>query len=110
VKVRASGKDREEMKRMATSSAGASSTSRTRATRSSSPAPAEKLDAFLEIEEAKRILEAVRTGASGIGRGRSHSAGVAVALNGHGARSRGPGQTSGPDGLHDHGSTWGELT
>ena len=38
VKVRAVGKEREEMKRMATSSVAASSTSPTRATPSSSPA------------------------------------------------------------------------
>ncbi len=69
VKVRASGKDREEMKRMADIFRGriidvADLTYTIELTGTGS-----KLDAFLEALDDSAILETVRTGASGIGRG-----------------------------------------
>ena len=69
VKVRASGKDREEMKRMADIFRGriidvADLTYTIELTGTGS-----KLDAFLEALDNSAILETVRTGASGIGRG-----------------------------------------
>jgi acetolactate synthase-1/3 small subunit len=69
VKVRASGKDREEMKRMADIFRGriidvADLTYTIELTGTGS-----KLDAFLEALDENAILETVRTGASGIGRG-----------------------------------------
>ncbi|NWG39483.1 MAG: acetolactate synthase small subunit [Hydrogenophilaceae bacterium] len=69
VKVRASGKDREEMKRMADIFRGriidvADLTYTIELTGTGS-----KLDAFLEALDDSVILETVRTGASGIGRG-----------------------------------------
>ena len=69
VKVRASGKDREEMKRMADIFRGriidvADMTYTIELTGTGS-----KLDAFLEALDDSAILETVRTGASGIGRG-----------------------------------------
>lgn len=69
VKVRASGKDREEMKRMADIFRGriidvADMTYTIELTGTGS-----KLDAFLEAIDDSAILETVRTGASGIGRG-----------------------------------------
>jgi acetolactate synthase-1/3 small subunit len=69
VKVRASGKDREEMKRMADIFRGriidvADMTYTIELTGTGS-----KLDAFLEAIDDSVILETVRTGASGIGRG-----------------------------------------
>jgi acetolactate synthase-1/3 small subunit len=69
VKVRASGKDREEMKRMADIFRGriidvADMTYTIELTGTGS-----KLDAFLEALDDGAILETVRTGASGIGRG-----------------------------------------
>lgn len=69
VKVRASGKDREDMKRMADIFRGriidvANQTYTIELTGTGS-----KLDAFLHAIEPSAILETVRTGASGIGRG-----------------------------------------
>jgi acetolactate synthase I/III small subunit len=69
VKVRASGKEREEMKRMADIFRGriidvADLTYTVELTGTGS-----KLDAFLEAIGDSTILETVRTGASGIGRG-----------------------------------------
>ena len=69
VKVRATGKDREEMKRMADIYRGriidvTDSTYVIELTGSGS-----KLDSFIEAIDADLILETVRTGVSGIGRG-----------------------------------------
>ncbi len=69
VKVRASGKDREEMKRIADIFRGriidvTDSTYVIELTGNGS-----KLDAFLEAIDRSLILETVRTGVSGIGRG-----------------------------------------
>ena len=69
IKVRATGKDREEMKRMADIYRGriidvTESTYVIELTGSGS-----KLDSFIEAIEADLILETVRTGVSGIGRG-----------------------------------------
>lgn len=69
IKVRATGKDREEMKRMADIYRGriidvTDSTYVIELTGSGS-----KLDSFIEAIDADLILEAVRTGVSGIGRG-----------------------------------------
>ena len=69
VKVRAAGKDREEMKRMADIFRGriidvTDSTYVIELTGNGS-----KLDAFLEAIDRALILETVRTGVSGIGRG-----------------------------------------
>ena len=69
IKVRAAGKDREEMKRMADISRGriidvTDSTYVIELTGSGS-----KLDSFIQAIDADLILETVRTGVSGIGRG-----------------------------------------
>jgi acetolactate synthase I/III small subunit len=69
VKVRAAGKEREEMKRMADIFRGriidvADQTFTIELTGAGS-----KLDAFLQAIDDSAILETVRTGASGIGRG-----------------------------------------
>ena len=69
IKVRATGKDREEMKRMADIYRGriidvTDSTYVIELTGSGS-----KLESFIEAIEADLILETVRTGVSGIGRG-----------------------------------------
>ena len=69
IKVRASGKDREEMKRMADIYRGriidvTDSTYVIELTGSGS-----KLDSFIQAIDADLILETVRTGVSGIGRG-----------------------------------------
>lgn len=69
IKVRATGKDREEMKRMAEIYRGriidvTDSTYVIELTGSGS-----KLDSFIQAIEASLILETVRTGVSGIGRG-----------------------------------------
>lgn len=69
IKVRATGKDREEMKRMADIYRGriidvTESTYVVELTGSGS-----KLDSFIEAIDADLILETVRTGVSGIGRG-----------------------------------------
>ncbi len=69
IKVRASGKDREEMKRMADIFRGrivdvTESTYVIELTGTGS-----KLDSFIQAIDSDLILETVRTGASGIGRG-----------------------------------------
>ena len=69
IKVRANGKDREEMKRMADIFRGriidvTESTYVVELTGSGS-----KLDSFIQAIDADLILETVRTGVSGIGRG-----------------------------------------
>ncbi len=69
IKVRATGKDREEMKRMADIFRGriidvTETTYVIELTGSGS-----KLDSFIQAIDADRILETVRTGVSGIGRG-----------------------------------------
>ena len=69
IKVRASGKDREEMKRMADIFRGriidvTETTYVVELTGSGS-----KLDSFIQAIDADLILETVRTGVSGIGRG-----------------------------------------
>ena len=69
IKVRAAGKDREEMKRMADIYRGriidvTASTYVIELTGSGS-----KLDSFIQAIDADLILETVRTGVSGIGRG-----------------------------------------
>ena len=69
VKVRAVGKEREEMKRMADIFRGRVIDVTDRATPSNSPATRAKNDAFLQAIDRSAILETVRTGASGIGRG-----------------------------------------
>ena len=69
VKVRASGKDREEMKRMADIFRGRIVDVTDKAYTIELTGTGSKLDAFLEALEQGVILETVRTGASGIGRG-----------------------------------------
>ena len=69
IKVRATGKDREEMKRMAEIFRGriidvTESTYVVELT-----GPSEKLDAFIGAIDGSMILETVRTGVCGIGRG-----------------------------------------
>ena len=69
IKVRATGKDREEMKRMAEIFRGriidvTDSTYTVELT-----GPSEKLDAFIQAIDSGLILETVRTGVCGIGRG-----------------------------------------
>jgi acetolactate synthase I/III small subunit len=69
IKVRAAGKDREEMKRMAEIFRGriidvTESTYVVELT-----GPGAKLDAFIQALDGSLILETVRTGVSGIGRG-----------------------------------------
>jgi acetolactate synthase-1/3 small subunit len=69
IKVRASGKDREEMKRLSDIFRGrvidvTESTYTIELT-----GDAAKLDAFIQVIEPSAILETVRSGASGIGRG-----------------------------------------
>ena len=69
IKVRATGKDREEMKRMAEIFRGriidvTESTYVVELT-----GPSEKLDAFIQAIDKGLILETVRTGVCGIGRG-----------------------------------------
>jgi len=69
IKVRATGKDREEMKRMAEIFRGriidvTDSTYVVELT-----GPSEKLDAFIQALDSGLILETVRTGVCGIGRG-----------------------------------------
>ena len=69
IKVRAVGKDRDEMKRMAAIFRGrvVDVTEKTYTIELTGDAP--KLDAFLLAIERSAILETVRTGTSGIGRG-----------------------------------------
>ena len=69
IKVRATGKEREEMKRMSEIFRGriidvTESTYTIELTGTGA-----KLDAFIQALERSAILETVRTGASGIGRG-----------------------------------------
>ena len=69
VKVRASGKDREEMKRMVDIFRGRIIDVTDKTYTIELTGTGEKLDAFLQGLERGAILETVRTGASGIGRG-----------------------------------------
>ena len=69
VKVRAVGKEREEMKRMADIFRGRIIDVTEKSYTIELTGDAGKLDAFLEAIERSAILETVRTGASGIGRG-----------------------------------------
>jgi acetolactate synthase-1/3 small subunit len=69
VKVRASGKDREEMKRMAEIFRGRIVDVTDRTYTIELTGTGQKLDAFLEALDDGVVLETVRTGASGIGRG-----------------------------------------
>jgi acetolactate synthase-1/3 small subunit len=69
VKVRAAGKDREEMKRMADIFRGRIIDVTDKSYTIELTGPGDKLDAFLNALERGSILETVRTGASGIGRG-----------------------------------------
>ena len=69
VKIRAAGKDREEMKRMADIFRGRIIDVTDKAYTVELTGPGSKLDAFLQALEPGSILETVRTGASGIGRG-----------------------------------------
>ncbi|MDR0250125.1 MAG: acetolactate synthase small subunit [Burkholderiales bacterium] len=68
-KVRASGKDREEMKRMADIFRGSIIDVTEKSYTIELTGTSEKLDAFLQTLEPGVLLETVRTGASGIGRG-----------------------------------------
>ena len=69
VKVRAAGKDRDEMKRLADIFRGRILDVTEKSYTIELTGPGEKLDAFLQALEPGMILETVRTGASGIGRG-----------------------------------------
>ena len=69
VKVRASGKDRDEMKRMAEIFRGRIIAVTDKSYTIELTGTGSKLDAFLNAIERGVILETVRTGASGIGRG-----------------------------------------
>ncbi len=69
VKVRAGGKDREEMKRTADIFRGRIIDVTDKSYTIELTGPTEKLDAFLEALDRSEILETVRTGVSGIGRG-----------------------------------------
>ncbi len=69
VKVRAEGKDREELKRTADIFRGRIIDVTDRTYTIELTGPRDKLDAFLEAIDRSQILETVRTGASGIGRG-----------------------------------------
>ncbi len=69
VKVRASGKDREEMKRMADIFRGRIIDVTDKAYTIELTGTGAKLDAFLNALDRSVIVETVRTGASGIGRG-----------------------------------------
>jgi acetolactate synthase I/III small subunit len=69
VKVRAAGKDREEMKRMAEIFRGRIIDVTDKSYTIELTGEGSKLDAFLQAVEPGLILETVRTGASGIGRG-----------------------------------------
>jgi acetolactate synthase-1/3 small subunit len=68
-KVRATGKDREEMKRIADIFRGRIIDVTDKAYTIELTGTGAKLDAFLEALDEGAILETVRTGASGIGRG-----------------------------------------
>ena len=69
VKVRAAGKDREEMKRLADIFRGRILDVTDKSYTIELTGTGSKLDAFLQSIEPGVILETVRTGASGIGRG-----------------------------------------
>ena len=69
VKVRASGKEREEMKRMAEIFRGRIIDVTDKAYTIELTGDVAKLDAFIEGIDRSLILETVRTGVSGIGRG-----------------------------------------
>ena len=69
VKVRAAGKDREEMNRMAEIFRGRIIDVTDKSYTIELTGTCSKLDAFLNAIERSAILETVRTGASGIGRG-----------------------------------------
>ena len=69
VKVKAAGKDREEMKRMADIFRGRIIDVTEKTYTIELTGTCAKLDAFLLALEGGSILETVRTGASGIGRG-----------------------------------------
>lgn len=69
VKVRAAGKDREEMKRMADIFRGRIIDVTDKTYTIELTGTGQKLDAFIEALEEGTVLETVRTGASGIGRG-----------------------------------------
>ena len=69
VKVRASGKDREEMKRLADIFRGRILDVTDKSYTIELTGTGSKIDAFLQAIEPGVILETVRTGASGIGRG-----------------------------------------
>ncbi len=69
VKVRAAGKDREEMKRTADIFRGRIIDVTEKSYTIELTGDGQKLDAFLNAIERAAILETVRTGASGIGRG-----------------------------------------
>ena len=69
VKVRAAGKDRDEMKRMAEIFRGRIIDVTDKSYTIELTGTGSKLDAFLNAIERSAILETVRTGASGIGRG-----------------------------------------
>ena len=69
VKVRAAGKDREEMKRLADIFRGRILDVTDKSYTVELTGTCSKLDAFLQAIEPGTILETVRTGASGIGRG-----------------------------------------
>jgi acetolactate synthase-1/3 small subunit len=69
IKVRALGKDREEIKRMADIFRGRIIDVTDNSYTIELTGTGSKLDAFLEAVEHGSILETVRTGASGIGRG-----------------------------------------
>ena len=69
IKIRAIGKDREEIKRMADIFRGRIIDVTDKSYTIELTGTGSKLDAFLEAVERGSILETVRTGASGIGRG-----------------------------------------
>ncbi|MDA8382221.1 MAG: acetolactate synthase small subunit [Betaproteobacteria bacterium] len=69
VKVKAAGKDREEMKRMADIFRGRIIDVTDKTYTVELTGTGSKLDAFLEALEEGTILETVRTGACGVGRG-----------------------------------------
>lgn len=69
IKVRATGKEREEMKRMADIFRGRIIDVTDKTYTIELTGTSEKLNAFIEAVDRAVILETVRTGASGIGRG-----------------------------------------
>lgn len=69
VKIRATGPDREEIKRLADIFRGSIIDVTSKSYTIELTGTSSKLDAFLDAIERSTILETVRTGASGIGRG-----------------------------------------